>query len=176
MAMMSAATFRMPGNVTPIQNLFALYNGGANRVVRIRRIVLQVDTTGVLPFIMPLFKLCRIDTVSSGQTLTKVAWEATASHADIVARGRNTSDGGTQTNIVATPGETMWQQYASRLASNVGQIVGDDQNIAPVIIVSNPIVLRQNEGVMVYLEAPSANSNPTTSHYFVQCAWDEAVS
>jgi hypothetical protein len=166
----------MPGNATPIQTLFALYNGGTNRVVRIRRIVLQIDPTGVLPSTMPLFKLCRIDTVSSGQTLTKVAWEATASHADIVARGRNTSDGGGQTDIVATPSETMWQQYASRLASNIGQVVGDDQNVAPIVIVSNPIVLRQNQGVLVYLEAPSANSNPTTAHYFVNCAWDEAVS
>jgi hypothetical protein len=176
MAMISAATFRMPGNATPIQNLFALYNGGTNRVVRIRRIVLQIDPTGVLPFIMPLFKLCRIATVSSGQTLTKVAWEATASHSDIVARGRNTSDGGGQTDIVATIGDTLWQQYASRLASNIGQVVGDDQNVAPIVIASNPIVLRQNQGILVYLEAPSANSNPTTAHYFVQCAWDEAVS
>jgi hypothetical protein len=176
MAMMSAATFRIPGNATPIQNLFALYNSGTNRVVRIRRIVLQIDPTGVLPFIMPLFKLCRIATVSSGQVLTKVAWEATASHADIVARGRNTSDGGGQTNIVATIGDTLWQQYASRLASQVGQVVGDDQNVAPVVIASNPIVLRQNQGILVYLEAPSANSNPNTAHYFVQCAWDEAVS
>jgi len=176
MSMMSAATFRIPGNATPIQTLFALYNGGTNRVVRIRRIVLQVDNTAVLPFIMPLFKLCRIATVSNGQVLTKVAWEATASHADIVARGRNTSDGGSHTNIVATIGDTMWQQYASRLASQVGQVVGDDQNVAPLAIASNPIVLRQNQGILVYLEAPSANSNPNTSHYFVQCAWDEAVS
>jgi hypothetical protein len=176
MSMMSAATFRMDGNATVQQNLFALYNGGTNRIVRIRRIVLQVDPRGTLTFIMPLIKLCRISTVSSGQTLTKVAWEATASHADIVARGRNTSDGGTQTNIVATLGETMWQQYASRAYSAVGQIIGDDQNIAPLTIESNPIVLRQNQGILVYAEAPSANSNPNTLHYFVQCAWDEAVS
>ena len=114
--------------------------------------------------------------MSSGQVLTKVAWEATASHADIVARGRNTSDCGGQTNIVATPGDTMWQQYASRTYSAVGQIVGDDQNVAPVIIESNPIVLRQNQGILVYVEAPSANTNPNTLHWFVQCAWDEAVS
>jgi hypothetical protein len=176
MSMMSAATFRMDGNATVLQNLFALYNGGTNRVVRIRRIVLQVDPRGTLTFIMPLIKLCRISSVSSGQALTKVAWEATASHADIVARGRNTSDGGSQTNIVATPGDTMWQQYASRTYSAVGQIIGDDQNVAPIIIESNPIVLRQNQGILVYVEAPSANTNPNTLHWFVQCAWDEAVS
>ena len=53
MSMMSAATFRMEGNATVLQNLFSLYNGGTNRVVRIRRIVLQVDPRGVLTFIMP---------------------------------------------------------------------------------------------------------------------------
>lgn len=176
MPMMSAATFRTPGNATALQTLFVLQNTGTARIVRIRRLVLQVDPTGSLIAIMPLFKLCRIDSYSGGQALTKVAWGATASDATIQARGRNTSDGGSQTNIVATPGETMWQQYASRMASQVGQVIGDDQNIAPIVIESTPIVLRQNQGILVYVEAAAGTSNPSSAHYFVQCAWDEAVS
>jgi hypothetical protein len=176
MPMMSAATFRTPGDGTARQTLFVLQNTGTARIVRIRRIVLQVDPTGSLVAIMPLFRLCRITGYTGGQALSKVAWSATASDATIQARGRNTSDGGTQTNIVATIGETMWQQYASRLASQVGQILGEDQNIAPMAIESNPIVLRQNQGILVYIESPAGTSNPNTAHYFVQCAWDEAVS
>jgi hypothetical protein len=172
-SMMSAATFRTPGNTTTRQTLFVLWNGGANRVVRVRRVVLQVDPTGTLAAIMPQFKLSRITSYSGGQALTKVPWTDTASHADIAARGRNTSDGGGQTNIVAEPGPILWQQYASRLASNVGQVVGDDQNIAPMVIASRPIVLRANQGILVHIDAPAGNSNASTAHYFVQAAWTE---
>jgi hypothetical protein len=171
--MMSAATFRMPGNATTRQTLFALFNAGTARVVRLRRLVLQADATAVLVALMPLFKLCRIASYTGGQALTKVAWTATASHVDVQARGRNTSDAGGQTNIVATIGDTLWQQYATRLASTAGQVIGDDQNIAPMAISENPIVLRQNQGVLVYLEAPAGTSNPATNHYFVQAAWTE---
>ena len=171
--MMSCATFRTPGNATVRQNLFALYNAGANRVVSVRRLVLQCDLTGSLQLLMPLIKLCRISSYAGGQALSKVAWTATASHADIEARGRNTSDGGAQTDIVATIGDTMWQQYATRLASAVGQIVGDDNNVAPLAILANPIVLREDQGILVYVEVPATNTNPSTNHYFVQCAWTE---
>jgi hypothetical protein len=174
MPMISAATFRTPGDGTARQTLFALQNTGTARIVRIRRIVLQIDPTALLVAIMPLFRLCRITGYTGGQALTKVNWEATASDATIQARGRNTSDGGGQTNIVAAIGETMWQQYASRMPSLAGQVIGDDQNIAPMAIESNPIILRQNQGVLVYIEAPAGTSNPNTNHYFVQCAWDEA--
>jgi len=176
MPMMSAATFRTPGNAVSRQTLFALFNAGTNRIVRVRRVVMQCEATGTLVSLMPLIKLCRITSYSGGQNLTVVPWEVTASHAEVVARGRNTSDGGTQTNIVAEIGETLWQQYATRLASNVGQIIGDDQNIAPLAISADPIVLRQNQGILVYIDAPAGTSNPTSNHYFVQAAWDEAVS
>jgi hypothetical protein len=173
--MMSAATFRTPGNATVQQTLFVLMNTGANRVVSIRRMILQVEATAAFAHaLMPLFKICRITGYSGGQALTKVAWTATASHADIQARGRNTSDGGTQTNIVATIGETMWQQYAMRNSSTVGQILGEDNNILPSVVLADPVVLRSGQGVLVYLEVPAANTNPNTNHYFVQCAWTEA--
>jgi hypothetical protein len=174
--MMSAATFRTPGDATARQTLFVLFNAGTNRIVRVRRVALQIDPTGALLTPMPIFKLCRITSHSSGQALTKVPWTATASHADIQVRGRNTSDGGSQTNIVATPGLTLWQQYAGRMASQVGQVIGDDNNIAPMIIENEPIVLRQNQGLLVYLDAAAGTSNSNTNHYFVQAAWTEDVS
>jgi len=171
--MMSATTFRTPGNDTSLQTLFVIFNAGTNRIVQVRRLVLQIDPTGSLVATMPLFKLCRITSYSSGQALSKVNWTATVSHADIQVRGRNTSDGGSQTNIVATPDETLWQQYGTRMASQVGQVLGEDQNIAPLAITDTPIVLRQNQGLLVYAEGMAATSNPNTNHYFVQCAWQE---
>lgn len=173
MSMMSAATFRTPGNGTSLQTLFVIFNAGTNRIVQVRRLVLQLDPTGTLVATTPLFKLCRITSYSGGQALSKVNWTATTSHADIQVRGRNTSDGGSQTNIVATPDETLWQQYGTRMASQVGQVLGEDQNIAPLAISDTPIVLRQNQGLLVYVEGMAATSNPSTNHYFVQCAWQE---
>jgi len=173
MAMMSAATFRMPGNATSRQTLFVLLNTGTAVTVSIRRLVAQVEATGVSLSLMPLIKVCRISSYTGGQALTKVNWSATTSSAQVQARGRNTIDGGSQTDIVATIGDTLWQQYTTRGASSVGQRVGDDQNIAPMAIESNPIVLRANQGILVYVEAMAGTSNPNSLHYFVQCAWDE---
>jgi hypothetical protein len=171
--MMSCATWRTPGNAAAQQTLFVLFNAGANRVALVRRVVLQADATAAETAIMPFFKLCRISTYSGGQALLKERWTATASHADIQARGRNTSDAGAQTNIVATPGDTIWQQFATRMATVVGQVVGDDNNVAPLAILADPIVLRQNQGILVYVDAVAGLSNPTTNHYFVMCAWSE---
>jgi hypothetical protein len=174
MAMMSAVTFRTPGNATSQQNLFALLNTGTAVVVRVRRLIAQIDSTGALIALMPMIKLCRITAYGGGQAITKVNWEATASNAQVQARGRNTSDGGAQTDITATLGETIWQQYGSRNASAAGESICEDQNIAPLAIDTDPIVLRANEGILVYVEAMASTSNPTTTHYMVECAWDEA--
>jgi hypothetical protein len=169
----SAATFRMPGNAAATQTLFAMFNAGTARVVRVRRLVLQADTTGVLAAPMPLIQLARIGGYTGGQALTKAAWTATASHADVQVRGRNTSDGGGQTNIVATPGDVLWQQAATRLASAVGQVLGEDQNVAPLAISETPIVLRQGQGLLVQVVAAAGTSNPTSIHWFVQSVWTE---
>lgn len=173
MSRMSAATFRTPGNVATIQNLFVIQNTHATLLVKIQRIVLQAEATAVLVALMPLFKLCRITGYTGGQALSKANWQAAVSNAAVQVRGRNTSDGGGQTNIVATPGEVMWQQYATRRASTIGQMIGDDNNIAPLAISADPIILRQNEGILVYLEAPAGTSNLNSNHYFVQAMWEE---
>jgi hypothetical protein len=174
---MSAATFRTPSNLVFNQNLFVLINTGTARVVRVRRLVAQVDTAVVFTSLPILLRLSRITSYTGGQALTKVNWTATTSDASIEARGRNTSDGGGQTDIVATPGEILWQQYATRMSSTAGQKIGDDQDLAPLEIVNDPIVLREDEGLLVFLEVPTATSNFTNNfQYFVQAAWSEDVS
>ena len=74
MSMMSAATFRTPGNATSLQTLFVIFNAGTNRIVQVRRLVLELDSTGILVATMPLFKLCRITSYSGGQAISKVNW------------------------------------------------------------------------------------------------------
>lgn len=174
----SAATFRIIGAAATTQNLFSIFNGGANRIVRIRRLVMQMDATAVLTAVMPIIKTSRVTAApGAGITMTKVAWDtaAAASHADIVVKGECSTDGGARTAITGAPGAVLWQQYGMRMHTVVGQVLGIDNNVLSSITEGFPVVLRANEGLMVHVVAAAAASNPATKHYFVQCAWDEAT-
>jgi hypothetical protein len=176
MATFSAATFRTIGAAATAQNLFSIWNGGANRIVRIRRLVMQMDATAVLTAVMPIVKTSRVASApGAGITLTKVSWDTAdaASHADIVVKGEVSADGGTRTALTGTPGSVLWQQYGMRLHTAVGQVLGIDNNVLSSITEGIPVVLRANEGLMVHIVAAATASNPATNHYFVQCAWDE---
>jgi ribosomal protein L27 len=178
MSTFSCATFRIPGAAATAQNLFTIFNSGTNRVVRIRRLVMQMDATAVLTAVMPIVKTSRITTApTGGGTPAKVQWDTSlaASHADIVARGGASADG-TASAITATAGNILWQQYGMRLHTAVGQVLGIDNNVLTSITEGTPVVLRQNEGLLVQVVAAAAASNPNTNHWFVQCAWDEQNS
>lgn len=179
MGMFSTATFRTIGSAATTQNLFSIWNGGTNRVVRIRRLVMQMDATAVLTSVMPLVKACRIAVAPTGGiTLAKPAWDTTdTSHVDIVVRNECSADGGARTALTATPNtDTLWQQYGFRLHTAVGQVLGLDNNVLSAITDTYPVVLRQNQGILVHLIASAAGSNPATNSYFVQCAWEEDLS
>jgi hypothetical protein len=176
MSTQSAATFRTVGNAATTQNLFSIFNSGTNRIVRIRRLVMQMDATAVLTSVMPLCKTSRVTSApGAGVTLTKVPWDTdgSASHADIVVKGECSTDGGSRTALTGTPGDILWQQYGMRLHTAVGQVLGIDNNVLTSITDAFPVVLRQNQGVIVHMVAAAAASNPATNHYFVQCVWDE---
>jgi hypothetical protein len=172
MSMHSAATFRMVGAAATTQNFLTIVNGGANRIVEVRRLVFQMDATAVLTAVMPIVRTCRISTSSGGTVLTKVDWGTTASHADITVRGGSSADG-TNTAITATAGATMWQQYGMRMHSVVGQVLGIDNNVLSAISESYPVRLGNGEGLLVHIVAAAGTSNPNTNHYFVQVAWEE---
>jgi len=174
----STATFRTIGAVATAQNFFTLFNGHASKVVRVRRLVFQMDATAVLTTFMPIKKCCRVAAASGGTALNKVDWDsAAASDALVVARGANASDGGAATAITATPTtQTLWQQFGMRMHTVVGQVLGPDNNMLPVIVETNPVILRPGEGLLVHLVAAATTSNPVTNHYFVTCAWTEDAS
>lgn len=174
----SAATFRTLGAATTAQNFFTLYNGHASKVVRVRRLLFQMDATSVLTAFMPIMKSCRVSAASAGTALAKVDWDsASASDALVVARGATASDGGTATAITATPTtQTLWQQFGMRLHTAVGQVLGPDNNMLPIIVETNPVILRPGEGLLVHIVAAATTSNPATNHYFVNCAWTEDAS
>jgi hypothetical protein len=175
----SAATFRTVGNAATTQNIFSIFNAGTNRVVRIRRLVMQMDATAVLTAVMPLVKTSIVTTApGGGVTLTKVPWDTagTATHADITVKGCGAFDGSALTAITGTPGNVIWQQYGMRLHTAVGQVLGLDNNVLSAISETFPVVLRQNQGLIVHVLAAAAASNPNTNHYFTQCVWEEDAS
>lgn len=173
----SAATFRILGAAAVAQNLFTLRNGHASKVVRVRRMIMQMDATAVLTTFMPIIKTCRVAAASGGTVLSKVDWDsAEASDALVVALGANASDGGAASAITATPGVTLWQQFGMRLHTAVGQVLGLDNNQLPIIAEATPVILRPGEGLLVHIVAAATTSNPATNHYFVQCAWTEDTS
>lgn len=174
----SSATFRTVGAAAVAQNLFSIWNNGANRIVRVRRLVMQMDATAVLTTFMPIVKTSRVAVApGGGVVLAHVPWDNTvASHADIVCKGECSVDGGTRTALTGTPGAVLWQQYGMRLHTAVGQVLGIDNNVLSAISETYPVILRSGEGLMVHVVAAATTSNPNTNHYFVQCAWDEDAS
>jgi hypothetical protein len=178
MSNFSCATFRIPGNAATTHNLFSIFNSGTNRVVRVRRLVMQMDATAVLTAVMPIVKTSRITTApTGGAVVPQVQWDTAlaTSHADVVCRGGASADG-TASAITATPGDVLWQQYGMRLHTAVGQVLGIDNNVLTSITENNPVVLRQNQGLLVQVVAAATTSNPNTNHWFVQCAWDEQTT
>lgn len=176
MALFSTATFRTIGAAATTQNLFSIWNGGSNRIVHVKRLVMQMDATVVLTAVMPIIKTSRVSSApGAGITMTKVPWDTadTASHADIVCKGEVSSDGGSRTALTGTPGDVLWQQYGMRMHTVVGQVLGIDNNVVSSISENTPVVLRANQGLMVHIVAAAGASNPATNHYFIMCAWEE---
>jgi len=172
----SSATFRTIGAAATTQNIFSIFNSGTNRVVRIRRLVMQMDATAVLTAVMPICKTSRVTAApGGGVALAQVVWDTAggASHADVVVKGECSVDGGTRTALTGTPGAVLWQQYGMRMHTVVGQVLGIDNNVLSAVTENLPVVLRQNQGLIVHMVAAAAASNPATNHYFVQCVWDE---
>lgn len=172
----SAATFRQIGNAATTQNLMTIENIDSTKLVTIRRMVFQMDALAVLTAVMPLIKLSRTTGVPTGGTVIgKGLWDtANTSNANTIVRGSTATDGGANSGPTATPAaEILWEQYGMRLHTAVGQVLGPDNSVAPIIVETKNLILRQNQALVVQVVAAVGSSNPATNHYFVQVVWDE---
>ena len=171
----AASGFRTLGTAATPQNLFTIENIDATKLVKIRRITVQLDATAVLVSVMPQVKLSRATAVpTGGTTLSKGQFDTSnATNANTILRAGTASDGGVATAITATAGTTLWQQYCMRMHTVVGQVLANDNNIAPVLIELNDLVLRQNQALLVQVVASAGASNPATNHWFVNIVWEE---
>jgi hypothetical protein len=172
----SAATFRIVGSAATPHTLFTIENtAGSAVVVRIRRLVVQLDATVALTAVMPLVKTSRAAAIPTGGTvLAKGKFDtAQTSAANVILRSATASDGGVATAITATPGDIMWQQYCMRLHTAVGQVLSSDNPLLPTLIETYPVLLAANQAIMCQVVAAAGTSNPATNHWYVQCMWEE---
>lgn len=169
-----ATSFRILGTAATPHNLFTIENTHATTLVKIRRLTVQLDATAVLIAVMPSVKCGRATAVPSGGTaLAKAAFDTNAtSDGAVIVRGGNASDGGTATAITSTMGDILWQQYCMRMHTVVGQVLAEDSPLIPTLCETTPIVLRQNQALLVSVIG-TASSNPATNHWVVQVVWEE---
>lgn len=171
----SAGSFRILGSAATPHNLLTIENIDATKLVYIRRITVQLDATAALVSVMPQVKLSRATAVPTGGTaLNKGLFDTgNASNANTIIRCATASDGGAATAITATAGDTLWQQYCMRMHTVVGQVLGTDNNVAPQLVDTQDLILRQNQALLVQVVATAGTSNPATNHWFVNIVWEE---
>jgi len=144
-------------------------------LVKVRRMTVQLDATAALASVMPLVKTSRATAVPSGGTaLAKAVFDTNAtSDGAVIVRGGTASDGGAATAITASPGDIMWQQYCMRMHTVVGQVLAEDSPLIPTLCEDTPIILRQNQALLIQVVASAGTSNPVTNHWCVQVVWEE---
>lgn len=171
----SAASFRILGSAATLHNLLTIENIDATKLITIRRLTVQLDATAVLAVNMPQVKTSRATVVPTGGTvLAKAQFDtANASNANSIVRAANAADGGAATAITATAGTTIWQQYCMRMHTVVGQVLAPDNNVLPLLVETNDLILRQNQALLVQAVAAVGTSNPATNHWFVNIVWEE---
>lgn len=164
----------MFGNDAVTQRLFALENQIGSRVdVHVQRLSIQNDTLAVLNSVMPLVKVSRGVNISGGILLDKATFITTQTSDPFVKLRSALGEG---SHITATPGDTIWQQYVSRMHTVVEQVLAADENILPRLVVNGTFKLkiRPGEALLVsVIGATTASNAALSNNWLVNCAWEE---
>jgi hypothetical protein len=148
------------GNDATTQNLMTIENQIGSRVdIHIRRLAVQMDPVTALTTVMPQVKVSRATSISGGVLLDKAKFDtANASDPFVVIRSA-LAEGSA---IVANAGDTVWQQYTSRLHTAVEQVLGWDDSILPRLVgnAGSEFVLRPGESLLVRVVGAAVTSNP----------------
>lgn len=162
------------GNDAVTQHLFSIENQIGSRVdVNIRRLVVQNDPQVALTAVMPQVKVSRGVGISGGILLDKGKFRTTE-NSDPFVKIRSALGEGSP--ITATPGDTIWQQYTSRLHTLVEQVQATDESLLPRLIDSSlfNLVLKPGESLLGTVVSAATTSNAALSHnWLVNCAWEE---
>ena len=160
------------GNDAVTQHIFALENQIGSRVdVNVRRLVVQNDPQTALTSVMPQVKVSRGVNISGGILLDKAKFRTTETSDPFVKIRSALGEG---SPITATRGDTIWQQYTSRLHTAVEQVIASDEPLLPRLVDTFDFKLKPGESLLATVISATAASNPALSHnWLVDCIWEE---
>lgn len=173
----SVQTYLQFGNLNVDQNLFVIENGNESRVnLNIRRLSLQNDYVAANAAVMPIAKTSRASgTPAGGVILDKNNAFYTTQTSDPAIKFRaGFMEGAPITGVVA--GDIVWEQFIGRSHTAVGQIIGDDRNMLPMLVsmTGKEFKIRPGEMLLIKIIAPTAATNSyLINNYFVECVWEE---
>lgn len=160
------------GNDAVTQHIFALENHIGSRVdVNVRRLTVQNDPLTALASVMPQVKVSRGVNISGGILLDKAKLRTTETSDPFVKIRSALGEG---SPITATKGDTVWQQYTSRLHTAVEQVIASDEPLLPRLVDTFDFKLKPGESLLATVISATAASNPALSHnWLVDCIWEE---
>ena len=160
------------GNDAVTQHIFALENQIGSRVdVNVRRLVVQNDPLTALTSVMPQVKVSRGVNISGGIMLDKAQFRTTETSDPFVKIRSALGEG---SPITATRGDTIWQQYTSRLHTAVEQVIASDEPLLPRLVDTFDFKLKPGESLLATVISATAASNPALSrNWLVDCIWEE---
>jgi hypothetical protein len=160
------------GNDAVTQHLFSLENQIGSRVnVNVRRLSVQNDPLAVLTSVMPQVKASRGVNISGGIFLDKSKLTTTETSDPFVKIRSALGEGAP---ITATQGDTIWQQFASRMHTVVEQVLAEDQSSLPRLVDTQNFKLRPGESLlMTVVGATTASNAALTNNWLVNCIWEE---
>lgn len=162
------------GNDATVQHLFSLENHIGSRVdVNVRRLVVQNDPIAALASVMPQVKVSRGVSISGGVLLDKSKFMTTQTSDPKVNLRSAMGEG---SHITATQGNTIWQQYTTRMHTLAEQVIATDESLLPRLVDNSlfNFKLRPGESLLATVVGATAASNPALSHnWLVGCIWEE---
>ncbi len=173
------STFRSPGRAATTQVLFTIANKtGSGVLLALRRLSIQQETSAVVNISWAnQFKTARVaGTVpANGTVMTKVPFDSNqSSAANVEARGDASADGTTSASALTAAFTTVaWHQFAMRMHTAVGQVLLDDESLIPSLADADPVILRENEAMIVSVLANATAANGATVFYLINCMWEE---
>lgn len=168
-------TYSIFGNDALTQNLFTIENGFASRVnMNIKRFTLQMDAISTLTSVQPIAKTSRATNISGGVIIPSAKFDTTET-ADPNTKVRCQVNEGEP--IVATSGDTIWQQFMPRMHTAVEQQRAEDHNCLPSLLYSPgtaKFILRPGESLLVELTCSAVTTNTLLKDtWVIQAYWEE---
>jgi len=160
---------------------FAFVNSFRSRCnVRILRMVAQMDnldtaTASTTGAIVPLLRVvrCSAANVSGGMSVAArpaLSTTLNAPDAGVLVLFSPMLCGDPSSVLTVTPGDTLWQQFTSRMVSASGQLLALDFSTLPGLVAASDFILRPGEAIATRLLNATI---PTGGTVFVQAAWEE---